>query len=170
MFFEVRYLNCDRCAAAGGGLGLLKLFSDSNSGGRPKSTYPFDVARILPDGLDAPLEEMHGVLHLQGVEGEGVQDLPEWLGGDDVLLQDGETAFVDLRIGVLVMVKRPCVLERWCSEMADEGQPAGDFDVFVFGDGTEGSIAGEFCGWGCHGRGLRESGEPEKDLLEMDCE
>lgn len=113
---------------------------------------------------------MHGVFHFQGVEGEGVQDLPEGFGGDDVLFQEGETAFVVLGFGVLVVVECPCVLEGWCSEMPDEGQSAGDFDVFVFGDGTEGFVAGEFGGRRCHGWGLRKGGESKEDLLEMDCE
>lgn len=100
----------------------------------PRST--FNVAGILPDGLDAPLEEMHRVFQFEGVEGEGVQDFPKWFGGDDVLLQEGETAFVVLRFGVFVVVEGPCVLESWCAEMADEGQSAGDLDVFVLGDRT----------------------------------
>lgn len=77
---------------------------------------------------------MHRVLQLEGVEWEGVQDLPEWFGGDDVLLQEGETALVVLRLGVFVMVECPCILESWCAEVAYEGQSAGDLDVFVLGD------------------------------------
>ena len=76
---------------------------------------------------------MHRVLQLEGVEREGVQDLPEWFGGNDVLLQEGETAFIVLRLCVFVMVERPCVLEGWWAETAYEGQSAGDLDVFIFG-------------------------------------
>ena len=79
---------------------------------------------------------MHRVFQFEGVEREGIQDLPERFGGDDVLLQEGETAFVVLRLGVFVVVECPCVLESWCAEMADEGQSAGDLDVFVLGDWT----------------------------------
>ena len=96
----------------------------------------FDVAGVLPYGLHAPLEEVDGIFQLEGVEGEGVQDLPKGFGGDDVLLQEGEAAFVVLRLGVLVVVEGPCVLESWGAEVAHEGQSAGDLDVFVLGDWT----------------------------------
>ena len=99
---------------------------------RPGAT--FDVAGILPYGLHAALEEMHRVLQLEGVEREGVQDLPKWFGGDDVLFQEGEAAFVVLRLGVFVVVECPRVLEGWRSKVADEGQSAGDLGVFVLGD------------------------------------
>ena len=60
-----------------------------------------------------------------------IRTLPKWFGCDDVLLQEGETALVVLRLGIFVMVERPCVLESWCAEIAYECQSAGDLDVFV---------------------------------------
>lgn len=64
---------------------------------------------------------MNRVLQLESVEREGIQDLPKRFGGDDVLFQEGKTALVALRLGVLVMVECPGVLKSWCAEIAHEG-------------------------------------------------
>ena len=86
---------------------------------RPGST--FNVTRVLPHGLDAALEKVHRVLQLEGVKGEGIEDLPERFGGYDVFLQEGEAAFVVLGLGVLVVIECPGVLEGRGAEVADEG-------------------------------------------------
>ena len=43
------------------------------------------IAGVLPDGLDAALEEVHGVFHLEPVEREAIVRFPEGLERDDVL-------------------------------------------------------------------------------------
>ena len=96
----------------------------------------FDVSRVLPHWFDAALEKVDGVFQLQSIEGKRVQDFPERFGGDDVLLHEGETAFVVLRLGVFVVVECPCVLKSWSAEVAYERQSAGDLGVFILRDGA----------------------------------
>ena len=79
---------------------------------------------------------MYRVLQLESIEGERIQDLPKWFGCDDVLLQEGETALVVLRLCIFVVVECPCVLESGCAEMAYECQSAGDLDIFVLRNWT----------------------------------
>ena len=130
----------------------------------------FDVAGVLPDGLHAPLEEVHRVLQPQRVEGERVEHLPERFRRHDVLLQEGEAAFVALRLGVLVVVERPRVLEGGGAEVADERQSAGDFGVFVLRDGAQSPVAGGFGDRKGHSRAFRRGGASCEDLLDVDCE
>lgn len=130
----------------------------------------FDVAGVLPHGLDAALEEVHRVLQLEGVKGEGIQDLPERFGGDDVLFHEGEAAFVVLRLCVLVVVECPGVLEGWRPKVPDEGQSAGDLGVFVLGDWAEGSGSGGSGEWRRHPRRFHWGLTLIKDLLDVECE
>lgn len=77
------------------------------------------------------------------MEGEGVEDLPEWFDSDDVIFHECEAAFVVVAVAVLVVVESPCVLERRGTELAKERDSALDFGRAglwggVFGGGTEG--------------------------------
>ena len=94
----------------------------------------FDVAGILPYGLDTALEEVHGVFQSASVEDEVLQDLLEPFHSDDLLFQEGETAFTILQVCVFIVVEGPGVLEWWCAEVAVEVQSAGDRGVLIFGD------------------------------------
>ena len=64
-------------------------FGDSKC---PRS--PVDIATVFPDWLDTPLEEVHGVLDRQRPEWKAVENLPEWLDGDNVRFQEGQSILV----------------------------------------------------------------------------
>lgn len=59
----------------------------------------FDVARVLPHGPHAALEEVHRVLHLDVLEGEAVDAFPEGFYGRDILQHGGEAVFVAVQGG-----------------------------------------------------------------------
>ena len=44
-----------------------------------------DITGVFPDRLDATLEEMDRVFHLERLDWEVVEDTPKWLERDDVL-------------------------------------------------------------------------------------
>ena len=77
----------------------------------PRATV--DVARVLPNRLDATFEEVNRVLHLERMNREIVENTPERLEGDDVLHDKGETTFVGAAIAMLIVVESPGVLEWW---------------------------------------------------------
>lgn len=77
------------------------------------------VPRVLPDGLDAPLEKVHRVLHLQRGQGKAVVRFPEGLERDDILEEHGLPVLVRGVVAVLVMVEGPGVLESWWPHAAE---------------------------------------------------
>lgn len=96
-----------------------------------------DIARVLPHGADAALEEMHGVLHFELLQGELVDAFPEGLDGDDVFEEAGEAVFVGVagRV-VFLVVEGPGVAEGWRADLAQHVQFHGA------------SVAGCGGGWG----------------------
>ena len=99
----------------------------------------FDIARIFPDGLDTALEEVDGVLHLERVERKAVVALPKRFDGENVLLENGQAAFVRTLFAVLIVVKGPRVSQRWWAHELEH--------VEFGGIALGGSCAAQFGGW-----------------------
>ena len=56
------------------------------------------------------------------MDGEVVENTPEWLERDDIFHHQGETAFVRTAVTVLVMVESPRILEGRWAHASEHGQ------------------------------------------------
>ena len=87
---------------------------------RPRSAV--DVAAVLPNRLDAALEEVHRVLQLKGMHGEIIEEAPEWFEGHDVVENEGDALVVGFSLAVFVVVEVPGVFEGRRTHAMEHGQ------------------------------------------------